>query len=183
MDYFRRRAIYNLGDLLFKLDGYAVRSFYRATGLRPSSQPYISGDSFRALADHTLDYGGKMDGSKVGKRDIVFVNADMLPHFIEQVLPAIGAPFLLISHNGDRNIDASYAGLANDARVIAWFAQNAVARHPKLIPLPIGLENRKKHNNGIVGDYDRLRRHPVEKTMKILYAFNVATNRSERELR
>jgi hypothetical protein len=180
-DFFSKRAIYSMGDLVFKASGYAFRFFYKATGIRPSSRPYVSGDSFRALADWVLDYGGKLDGSSVKEGDVVFINADVVPYFMEQVLPAIRNSFVLVSHNGDRNIDASYAALADDPRVVAWFAQNAIVRHPKIIPLPIGLENRKKHNNGIVRDYDRLRRHPVEKAMKILYAFNVRTNRAERE--
>jgi hypothetical protein len=180
-EFLKRKSIYNAGDFLFWLSSRAIRSYYKATGIRPSSRPYVSGDSFRALAGRVLDYGGTLDGRQVAEGDIVFVNADALPYFRDEVLPAIRKRFLLISHNGDRNIDASFAKLADDPRIVAWFAQNAIIRHPKIIPLPIGLENRKKHNNGIVRDYDRLRKRPIQKAMKILYAFNVATNRAERE--
>ncbi len=98
-----------------------------------------------------------------------------------KVLPGIRERFVLITHNSDANIDESYADLAGDPRIIRWFAQNLLFRHPKLIALPIGLENRWYHNNGIVRDFDRLRSRRIPKRMRILYAFNVWTNPGERK--
>lgn len=170
----------NANEFMFKAESFAVRGLNKALGLRPSSRPYVSGDSFRALAHRVLDKGGDLDGSRVKSGEVVFVDADEIPRFKESILPVIRERFVLVSHNADRNIDERYAALADDPRILAWFAQNAVLRHPKVHPLPIGLENRLKHNNGIVGDFDRLRARPATKAMRIVYAFSVGTNEAER---
>jgi hypothetical protein len=179
-EFLKRKSINSIGDFRFWLSGFAVRSYSMATGIRPSSRPYVSGDSFRAVARHVLDKGGSLDARRVGRGDIVFVDAREIPRFGESILPGIRERFILVSHNSDRNIDGAYARLADDRRILAWFAMNAVLRHPKVHPLPIGLENRWKHNNGIIGDFDRLRALPAKKAMRIIYAFSVATNEAER---
>lgn len=170
-----------LNELAFKPWSYAVRAVYKATGIRPSSHPYVSGDTFRALARHRFETNSSFAGAEVGNGDIVFVKAEELGAFMKKVLPGIRERFVLITHNSDANIDESYAGLADDPRIIRWFAQNLLFRHPKLIALPIGLENRWYHNNGIIRDFERLRSRRTPKKMRILYAFNVWTNAGERK--
>jgi len=168
-------------ELVYKAQNRAIRGFYKAFDVHPSSAPYVSGDSFRAMARHRLEPGTVLDGRRVAAGDIVFVKADELPRFREEVLPHIRERFVLISHNSDSNIDERYADIADDERVICWFAQNAVLRHEKLKAVPIGLENRRLRKNGIIGDYDRLRAKSNDKRKRILYAFSVDTNRKERD--
>jgi len=164
----------------FKVESYSVRKFYTLLRMHPTSEPYVSGDSFRSLARHVLDDESSFDPSKVERGDVIFVDGFDLPRFAESYLPRIREAFVLISHNDDRNIGADFLALLEDQRLIAWFAQNAVLSHPKLHPVPIGLENRRIHNNGIVRDYDRVRATPRDKKLRILYAFSLGTNPGER---
>jgi hypothetical protein len=168
------------GDIAFRLEGKIVRSLYRLSGTRSSSSPYISGDSFRALADHALDDASHIDPKTVADGDVLFVGTHELDRFRLEILPRIHTRFLLITHNSDVNIDEQRAAFADDERVVHWFAQNVAFRHTKITPIPIGLENRRLHCNGIVHDFDCLRQSYCEKKPRILYGFSVGTNIEER---
>jgi len=54
------------------------------------------------------------------------------------ILKHLNGVFVVISHNGDVNIDSSFEIPDN---VIRWFSQNVNMIHPKLESIPIGLEN------------------------------------------
>jgi len=157
-----------------------VRAWYRTTGLRPGSAPFVSGDSFRAFADLVLERGRPLDPRTIRAGAVVFVEAGQLPVFKREVLPLVSESFVLITHNGDVNIGGSYRDLAQDARLIRWFAQNALLRHPKVTPIPIGLENRFYHTNGVEHDFRVLRKQGVPKLMRVLFGFTTGTNERER---
>jgi hypothetical protein len=72
---------------------------------------------------------------------VVFVYSDMIDHFIDRILPLLGQPIVLITHNGDDIVDEKYRAVLDGARIIHWFAQNAKMSHPKLTALPIGIAN------------------------------------------
>lgn len=167
-------------DVLYRVEGKAFRSFYQLLGTRPSSSPYISGDSFRSLADHIMDEDCEIDPATVHERDVLFVATHELGRFWLEVLPHIRSSFILITHNSDVNIDEKMAELADDSRIIRWFAQNAVSAHDRIVPIPIGLENKRLHSNGIVADFDRLRRKHQKRKPRIFYGFSVGTNPTER---
>jgi len=169
-----------LYDFLDKAQGRMVRDFNKALGLRPVSDPYVSGDSLRALADHCFEEGERFNATLVSEGDVVFVKSDKLPRFFESILPQIRSRFVLISHNSDQNVDDTLLRFADDEHIGHWFAQNLVAAHPKVEAIPIGLENRWLHANGTTVDFDRLRAHPVTKDKWILYAFSLGTNPAER---
>jgi hypothetical protein len=170
-----------INDYASKVEGRLVRAFNAAFSLRPSSAPYVSGDSFRAISDHRFEEKGRLDPARIRDGELVFVKADRLQRFFSDCLPSIRARFVLVSHNGDANIDEGLARCADDDRIIRWFSQNLLATHPKIEAIPIGLENRWLHANGQVRDFDRLRSRKRDKKNRILYAFDVGTNRAERE--
>src|SRR5690348_15017618 len=69
---------------------------------RPSSYPYISGDTFRAFCDHVFDETNvPFDPTKIQFADTVFVRNDVLDIFFSRYHPYIPHPYILISHNGD----------------------------------------------------------------------------------
>lgn len=173
-------SIVIVGDLAYKIESKAIREAYRALHLHPASSPFVSGDSFRALADHVLEGDRTFEPSGVKRGDVVFVATDMLERFKAEFLPSIRSSFVLVTHNSDGTVDASKALLADDERIIRWFAQNAICSHPKIVHAPIGLENRWRHNHGIIGDFRRLRRKAGEKKSRILFGFSVGTNEGER---
>jgi hypothetical protein len=164
----------------FRLESRIYKAWFRVTGLRPSSAPFVSGDSFRAIADHVLEPGTNVMPDRIGAGDIVFVQSSELGRFTSAILPQVEKAFVLITHNGDLNIDGSFLGIASNPFLLRWFAQNAVISHPRITGIPIGLENRNLHENGIVNDFMRLEKRASSKAMKVLSAFSVGTNPSER---
>ena len=153
--------------------------------LRPSSAPYISGDSFRAIADFVYE-PQKLLVTKARSQPnglpLVFVEADDVKSFFANSSRLIGSSYVLITHNGDTSIDDSY--FANlDRNLVHWFAHNLLAKHERATCIPIGLENARLHYNGIVSDFDHLRRTIAKYTKepRILAAFTVGNNPGERE--
>jgi hypothetical protein len=164
----------------FALESRLVRAWYRLTGARPSSSPFVSGDSFRAIADFVLEPpAGSLQG-RVGKGSIVFVQSSELARFATESLDHADEPFVLVTHNGDLNIDDSYRTIASHPALMHWFAQNAAMRHPRLTAVPIGLENRNLHYNGVLRDFRKLQQRGRDRAPRILSAFSVQTNPAER---
>ncbi len=112
--------------------------------LRASSEPYISGDSFRALANHICDETDtSFEPRNVKTGDIIFVKTDNLGQFFTEKHPYIANKYILISHNSDYGAPGDYAHFLDDATIIMWFGQNpTINNHPKFMPIPIGLANR-----------------------------------------
>jgi hypothetical protein len=110
---------------------------------RESSEPYISGDSFRTLADHIFDETHPvLDPSSIQECDIIFVKTDYLDLFFHTKHPRIAHRYILITHNSDYGAPGEYASFLEDEKVIVWFGQNPTIRnHPKFIPIPIGFAN------------------------------------------
>jgi hypothetical protein len=169
-----------LSNIPFRIESSLAGAWYRVTKSRPSSVPFVSGDTFRSLADHVLEKGQAFDPDRVRAGAVIFVEAWQLDVFVRQYLPKIAGPYVLITHNGDLNIDNSYLPLAENKRIIRWFAQNCILVHPKVTAIPIGLENRRLHTNGVLRDYRKLLRRSVRKRMRILYGFTQGTNERER---
>jgi hypothetical protein len=169
-----------LRNIPFKTESALMRGLYRVIGARPSSHPFVSGDSFRALADRIFERSrrGTTAGLKPG--EIVFVEANYLSDFVSNILPEIHEQFILLTHNGDLNVGEELGHLADDARVLHWYAQNLLIKHPKLTAIPIGLENRSLHYSGVTRDFRRLRGRNHEKKAKILCGFTAANNERER---
>jgi hypothetical protein len=150
---------------------------------RPGSYPYVSGDSFRLLADHIHDETGTFRTEDVKLGDIIFVANGLTLSYLQKMHPLIKHPYILIEHNGDHPMDAEVMGLLDD-KIIRFYAQDAVTDHEKLIPIPLALENLHFYINGIPGVFDKMRkdiaRRPPIRKNKIFFFFNVGTNPAER---
>jgi hypothetical protein len=117
--------------------------YYRdVTAIRNSSYPFISGDTFRALADYLFDETRKDNLESVKYGDIVFVKGDLFRQFFSGPYQSINNPFVLITHNTDNYAPDQHRSRLKDEKLIAWYASNPDVRdHPKLFPIPIGLAN------------------------------------------
>ena len=72
-----------LANLPFKLESTVAREAMKALRMRPASDPYLSGDSFRALADLVFE-GGTLRSLKALPRSgapVVFVPSDEVKSF------------------------------------------------------------------------------------------------------
>jgi hypothetical protein len=107
-------------------------------------------------------------------RPSIFVYTHLLESFARVVLPRLDHRFVLITHNSDVGIDERFRPLLDDQRIIQHFAQNALIKHPKLTPLPIGIANAQWPH----GDIDSLVAvAPPAARRNIVYCnFEIGTN-------
>lgn len=145
----------------------------------PSSSPYITGDSFRSIAHHIHDYDTQINPSSVRSGDIVFVRTWLIPSFFKYFHSEIKYPYILLTLNADPVIDDSYLQYL-DEKIIHWFAQNPLKLDPRITPLPIGIENKSYHRNGIILFLKLFGSIVKKEKNKILYGFSVQTNPSAR---
>lgn len=143
---------------------------------RSSSAPYISGDSFRAIADHIFDETDQsLDPKKINYKDTIFVNADILSHFFANIHPHIQNKYFLITHNSDAGVPGIFEAYLNDEKIILWFGQNpTIMNHPKFIPLPIGLAN-NHWPYGKTQVFDLVLHHPFNDPKQYLMGINFHT--------
>lgn len=168
--------------LVVSLKRYIGRRFRRYTVVvnrrifRPSSEPYVSGDTFRKYSNLTFDEVKSFKPEKVRHGQIVFVKTDLKEIFFKTIHPNIKNKYILLTHNSDENIvteDTKYI----DEKIIHWFAQNlTISENDKLSLLPIGFENRLYLNNGKVKNLKIIENNQNTKINKILSSFNVNTN-------
>jgi len=117
---------------------------------------YISGDAFRSIARYTYDgkyYFGPKNNILIYDRnifrnspgDIIYVQFNFIESFINKIHPKIPHPYFLITHNADEVVDEKYLHFLRDPKIIKWFAINVDIDDEKIVPIPIGIQNREFH--------------------------------------
>jgi len=163
------------GEFFFHLEMRICNAINRIFDIHPPSSPFLSGDTYKSFAD--IEITGINDVQKIKNEDIIFLSAENLDFFQSDVLENIRVKFSLITHHGDQLITSKYSRIADYPLLIHWFAQNNQFIHPKITAIPIGLEDAWRHNNGILSDFIRLRNVVEVKNPRVLYGFNVNTNK------
>ena len=147
---------------------------------RPSSEPFISGDTLRKKSTHIFDETKTLNPRKVNKNDIVFIKTELKDIYFKNYHSKIEAPYILICHNSDDNFDEE-SKLNLDEKIIHCFAQNLNIDSSKQIsPLPIGFENRRYRSNGKVSNLQNALQLNYKKKDKIFCSFNKNTNYQKR---
>tara|TARA_X000000368_G_scaffold406881_1_gene385680 strand:+ start:598 stop:1467 length:870 start_codon:yes stop_codon:yes gene_type:complete len=144
---------------------------------RPSSKPYLSGDSLRKISDHVFDETKTFNPINVSKKDIVFLSGNLIDKYFLYFHPKINVEYILITHNSDKNItDHEYSYV--DKNIIHWFAQNLeVNNREKISIIPIGVENLRRLKFG----RKKWFKNSSIKTNDILFSFNLYTNYLKRQ--
>lgn len=170
-------------NLYFRIKTKILREVASFFNYRPDSYPFITGDGFRKAALHVYDETGKLNPKKVKEGDIIFVASPFIHEYFNTIHPKIDSPYKLITHNGDNEVGEAESKYI-DEKIVRWFAQNNTFRHPKITPIPIGLENRKWFMSGYVlyKNYKKIKTQTIIKKDRILYGFNVGTNPTERSI-
>lgn len=157
---------------------------------RGSSFPLISGDTYRELCD--LVYDG--DNHKIQAE---IASLESLPN-IRLFLPlSLSGRFLnwmnsheinftstdLFMHNGDTIPAASEMEFLS-GRFRHLYCVNWIGNSDKIHPIPIGLENRNLHTNGVPRDFMKLITAGLpsfeSRKNEILISFSISTNLAER---
>lgn len=164
------------------MESELVRLWYRFTGGRPSSAPYLTGDGYRALTPwrYDPDSGDRFDAGQVPANSTVFCKTSYLEKFLQTVAPRLVGPIVVVSANGDHNFTESHLSLIPPAVTKLW-VQNCDVNDDRVEPLPIGIENASQHSHGIVADFESCRRNPGRKVNRILWGFTEATNPTVRK--
>lgn len=120
---------------------------------RFDSLPFVSGDTFRCFADFIYDDEiQSMDPDLVEEGDIVFLapsnpidsRVDIRESYFQKIHPLIKHRYILITHNSDFSSPSRFSNYLDDENIFAWFSVNPdIANHPKVVPIPIGLENHR----------------------------------------
>lgn len=167
--------------ILFKLRRGIKRRFFGLFNYRPASFPYISGDTFRRIADFVYEKDVKFDPKKIYDKAIVFLDINFIDEYFKNVHQEIDKKYVLITHNGDVDLDFVLVEKYLDNKIIHWFGQNVLVADKRLTPIPIGLENKHYYNNGITSYFDEIIGRKIEKKNRILFGFNISTNPKERQ--
>ncbi len=150
-------------------------------GIRPSSEPFISGDSFRKIANLVWEKSSShFEIENVKSGSIIFCESDLVLELQAQILNRLNVPITLLLGNSDQNHDNSYSFLKNNSNVVKIFAQNMITEIDSFTPLPIGLENVWHANHGDISAYSKLMKLKCERKPRIMWAFAIHTNATVR---
>lgn len=174
--------IEKIKDFVFKIQRIIGRTIVKySSNPRPSTYPYITGDGFRNFADHIYDKTHRhVDVEAIKERDVVFVGDQLIDEFLADVNPRIKARYILVTHNGDSFVDDKSVALAGD-KIIKWYGTNMISKHPKAVPLPIGIENKFIYVFGIPWVLKGVIKKNYPKKNRIFYGFTATTNAAERQ--
>lgn len=170
--------------LFFLLLGSLLVSRENDKPSRLPAYPYISGDAFRDHCDYVFDETNRyIPVHEMKEGSTIFVKTDLVGQFFSEYHLQIPVRYIVVSHNSDHPAPGPHAEYLNDDKIIAWFSQNVEkASHPKLHPIPIGIENRYNGH----GDPEHLnnarRRIPGIKKSYLAYLnINIDTYPKERQ--
>lgn len=166
-----------------KIKNKILKNIYHLIKFCPTSYPYITGDGFRAIANHVYDETGTFNPLDVKLNDIIFVKSDLIDSYFKKIHPKIQAKYKLITHNSDCEIGPREVKFL-DEKIINWFAQNNTFPHSKLTPIPIGIENKRLFGSGylLCKIINKLTSSNIKKNDRILFGFNTNTNFQERQI-
>lgn len=172
-----QKIINRLINLLLKIIRVQhKRRYARGEGI----EPFISGDTFRNLADLRIDSKHHLGKLKISlDSNIIFCSNGVADNLLKEHY--IPKNRVWIFHNGDTLITQAIIDALGEQKAI--FAQNLIGKSDQSQCIPIGLENESWWNNGIAFDYRRLRRQKTSnRTARILWGFSVANNYQPRKM-
>jgi|688.fasta_scaffold18544_7 hypothetical protein len=138
---------------------------------------FITGNKFKNLCHYSFDEFGfvkhiEPDGEKLK----IFVKIDLVSIFFDLWN---GGEFILVTHNGDTEINSNFIIYLSHPNLIEWYGQNVNINHPKLKSIPIGIANETwEHGNEKI--FLKVIEENYEKDTMVYANFDVNTNSTER---
>ena len=103
-------------------------------------------DSHKYISDYDDAGNYSMDLSQIKANDTVYFTNLSLRRLHHQII-LIPKPFILVSGGGDCECpnqifetDAEFQKFINCPNIVHWFCQNTLIKHPKITPIPLGLD-------------------------------------------
>jgi hypothetical protein len=148
-----------------------------ALRLRKSSEPFISGDTFRKMADLVWEKSSKnFDTADVKPHSIIFAESDCVFDLKDKILNNLSHPITLILGNSDQNHGEDFLFLKDNLNIKKIYAQNLASDMNGFIPLPIGLENAWRSSHGDVSAFKKLMRIESKRIPRVMWTFTIETN-------
>jgi hypothetical protein len=156
---------------------YLSRVVKLKLGLRNSSEPFISGDSFRKRANLVWENSSpNFQLRDIKPNDVIFCESDCVLELSEKILSNLTSSVTLVLGNSDQNHDDRFQYLSSNPFVKRVFAQNLSIEMNGFTPLPIGLENSWRSHHGNVKDFKRLSNMKRMRKPRIMWTFAIETN-------
>ena len=153
------------------------RTLNKKLGIRRSSKPYISGDSFRKEANLVWEKSSSNFKVKDVKPNfVIFCESDCVFELNEKILRYLKVPVNLVLGNSDQNHNSTFQTIKNNTNVKKIFAQNLETSIDGFYPLPIGLENLWRSNHGKISDFKKLTKVNGYRKPRIMWTFTIETN-------
>jgi len=170
------KRIFSTGTLSFWLQRSIYFRFCTFFNLTLSSSPYISGDTFKLISN--VVYLGEQTIHLAEDGNIIFTSPEHLECLLNVLVTSNTKKYFLITHHSDIEINLENSTILHDPNLIHWFAQNNTITHHKITSIPIGLEDLRYYNNGVVSDFtsERSRFLITPRLPLIAYGFNDNTN-------
>jgi hypothetical protein len=145
--------------------------------IRPSSYPFLSGDTFRKISQFQWESKIKqINPIQIQPGDVVFCESELFGEFKTHVLSKTKSPIVLILGNSDKNHARVEAENYNHPSVAFIFAQNILDEIPNFAVLPIGLENAWRSKHGILNQKMVRTASTSQRLNRVMWGFNVRTN-------
>lgn len=163
----------------------------------PPTHDFIHGDRFLHMANRVLRTKTRSDYYEVPYLDpssclffedipdswdnpsLLFCNTEDVRYF-KDILPKMKNKFVLLSHNSDENVTATYRWLPESDLLVHWFTQNLCEDLPKTSFLPIGIANSIwQHGNPEL--FHEVQKYMPEKHIFIYSNFRIHTNPAARQ--
>ena len=145
--------------------------------LRPTDAPFISGNTYRSIANWCLDETDiPIDTDKVKKGDIIYVKGAIVDNFLCYVHPLINTPYILLSCDADHSnaTQNRIQSIDSDKIIVLGCVNCLLPSHPKVIPIPLGVPNGSAINFPKKNDYLNIisRNLPKETQCTAIFAGN-----------
>jgi len=157
------------------------KKFNYLLGRRPSSYPYISGDTFRKIANFVWEK--KIENVKpknIKAGDIIFCKSDYLLDLESEILCKIDVPIVLLLGNSDINHNNCNQIKSRQKSVFEIYAQNLSDAISGWKVLPIGIENAFLSNHGKLSKKIIKQSSVIKNFFRVMCAFSIYTNVKER---
>lgn len=110
--------------------------------IRPMNLRYLSSRGLRSTFTPNHEYKETDEPSTLGNSNIIHLSAGQVgkkDSWLKHV-QKIKGQVTIVSNDGDESIGPQVFEFLNSDKCKAWFSQNVDLKHPKLVPVPIGLD-------------------------------------------
>jgi hypothetical protein len=167
------------------ITGERIQALANVTISRKDITAFHGRDNIRTsyifeVPDTQVPYTSHTVPTEVLRSKIFYVYTHLLSEFRHYILPFIQHRFILITGNSDHGIGIEHLSLMNDRRLARWYGQNVNICHPKVLPIPIGIENNQWWKAGPMNIIDHVKQ--IQKNRTLYVNFSTYTNLARREI-